>query len=250
MKTNGLLLTGLMVWVAGSTDVVAEWSDYLDKLKDSVSIPEETASGVSLTDAEMISGLKEALGKGTQFAVDTLGEDGGFLDNSKVKIPMPEGLSWVEKSLRTLRQDELADEFIVTMNHAAEQAVPEAAAIFGDAIQDMSVEDARGILTGPDDSATQYFRINTEAALTEKMRPIVEQATARTGVTSAYKNMTARAGGLTSMLSSDATDLDGYVTGKTLDGLFLMIAEEEKKIRENPVARSTDILKKVFGAYE
>jgi len=250
MKTNGLLLTGLLVWVASSTDVIAEWSDYLDKLKGSVSIPEETASGVSLTDTEMVSGLKEALDKGTQFAVDTLGEDGGFLDNKKVKIPMPESLSWVEKSLRTLHQDELADEFIATMNHAAEQAVPEAAAIFGDAIQQMSVEDAKGILTGPDDSATKYFRTKTEAALTEKMRPIVEQATARTGVTSAYKNMTASAGGLTSMLSSDATDLDGYVTGKTLDGLFLMIAEEEKKIRENPLARSTDLLKKVFGAYE
>ncbi|MEN8132040.1 MAG: DUF4197 domain-containing protein [Pseudomonadota bacterium] len=250
MKTCGLLLTGLLVWSIGSTVVVAGWSDYLDNLKDSMSIPEETTSGVSLTDAEMISGLKEALDNGTQFAVDSLGKTGGFLDNSKVKIPMPDSLSWVEKSLRTLRQDELADEFIATMNHAAEQAVPEAATIFGDAIQDMSMEDARGILTGPDDSATQYFRTKTEAALTEKMRPIVEQATARTGVTSAYKNMTASAGGLTSMLSSDATDLDGYVTGKTLDGLFLMIAEEEKKIRENPLARSTDLLKKVFGAYE
>ena len=198
----------------------------------------------------MVSGLKQALEKGTQFAVDSLGKNGGFLDNSAVKIPMPDSLSWVEKSLRTLHQDELADEFIDTMNHAAEQAVPEAAAIFGSAIQNMSVEDAQGILAGPDDAATQYFRTNTEAALTEKMRPIVEVATARAGVTSAYKNMTARAGGMTSLLSGDATDLDSYVTGKTLDGLFLMIAEEEKKIRENPLARSTDLLKKVFGASE
>lgn len=198
----------------------------------------------------MVSGLKEALEKGTQFAVDSLGKDGGFLDNSAVKIPMPDSLSWVEKSLRSLHQDELADEFIGTMNHAAEQAVPEAATIFGTAIQNMSVEDAQGILAGPDDAATQYFRTNTEAAMTEKMRPIVEEATARAGVTSAYKNMTARAGGMTSLLSGDATDLDSYVTGKTLDGLFLMIAEEEKKIRENPLARSTDLLKKVFGASE
>jgi hypothetical protein len=198
----------------------------------------------------MVSGLKEALDKGTQFAVDSLGKDGGFLDNSNVKIPMPDSLSWVEKSLRTLHQDELADEFIGTMNHAAEQAVPEAAAIFGEAIQNMSVEDAQGILTGPDDAATQYFRTNTETALTAKMRPIVEDATAQAGVTSAYKNMTAGAGGMTSLLPADTTDLDGYVTGKTLDGLFLMIAEEEKKIRENPLARSTDLLKKVFGAAE
>lgn len=248
MKTSGLLLTALVVCVAGSTVAVAGWSDYLDQLKDSVSIPTATAPDLNLTNAEMVSGLKQALEKGTQFAVNSLGKEGGFLDNSAVKIPMPDSLSWVEKSLRSLHQDALADEFIDTMNHAAEQAVPEAAAIFGAAIQNMSVPDAQGIVAGPDDAATQYFRTNTEAALTEKMRPIVEAATARAGVTSAYKNMTARAGGMTSLLSGDATDLDSYVTGKTLDGLFLMIAEEEKKIRENPLARSTDLLKKVFGA--
>jgi hypothetical protein len=136
------------------------------------------------------------------------------------------------------------------MNHAAERAVPEAAVIFGAAIRNMSIEDAQEILTGPDDAATQYFRTSTQAELTERMRPVVEEATAQTGVTSAYKNMTARAGGMTSLLPSDATDLDGYVTSKTLDGLFVMIAEEEKKIRENPLARSTDLLKKVFGAYQ
>lgn len=248
MKTSGLLLTALVVCAAGSTVAVAGWSDYLDQLKDSVSIPTATAPDLNLTNAEMVSGLKQALEKGTQFAVNSLGKEGGFLDNSAVKIPMPDSLSWVEKSLRSLHQDALADEFIDTMNHAAEQAVPEAAAIFGAAIQNMSVPDAQGIVAGPDDAATQYFRTNTEAALTEKMRPIVEAATARAGVTSAYKNMTARAGGMTSLLSGDATDLDSYVTGKTLDGLFLMIAEEEKKIRENPLARSTDLLKKVFGA--
>jgi len=249
MKTGELLLTILLLWAAVSTVGVAGWADYLDTVTGAVDTPKETTSAVSLTDGEMISGLKEALGKGTRFAIDSLGQDGGFLDNPAVKIPIPESLSWVESSLRTLRQDELADEFIATMNHAAEQAVPEAAALFGDAIKNMSVEDARGILTGPDDSATQYFRTNTEGALSERMRPIVEQATAKTGVTSAYKNMTAKAGGLSGLLGSQAPDLDGYVTGKTLDGLFLMIAEEERKIRENPLARSSDLLKKVFGAY-
>ncbi|MGB5305867.1 MAG: DUF4197 domain-containing protein, partial [Gammaproteobacteria bacterium] len=197
---------------------------------------------------EMVSGLKEALQKGTQFAVDNLGQEGGFLNNAKVRIPMPDSLSWVEKTLRTLRQDKLADEFVTSLNHAAEQAVPEAAAIFGDAISAMSLDDARAILSGPDDAATQYFRTHTEAALTEKMRPIVTEATAKAGVTASYKSMMSRAGSLTSLLSSDTTDLDGYVTGKTLDGLFLMVAEEEQRIRENPLARSTDLLKKVFGS--
>ena len=245
-----LFLPMLLMYVAVSTVSAADWSGYLDKLKGSVNIPTETSPVASLSNTEMVAGLKEALSEGTQFAVDSLGKEGGFLDNSKVKIPMPDSLSWVEKSLRMLHQDELADEFIDTMNHAAERAVPEAAVIFGAAIRNMSIEDAQEILTGPDDAATQYFRTSTQAELTERMHPIVEEATAQTGVTSAYKNMTARAGGMTSLLPSDATDLDGYVTSKTLDGLFTMIAEEEKKIRENPLARSTDLLKKVFGAYQ
>jgi hypothetical protein len=250
MRIVKLFLPMLLMYVAVSTVSAADWSGYLDKLKGSVNIPTETSPVASLSNTEMVAGLKEALSEGTQFAVDSLGKEGGFLDNSKVKIPMPDSLSWVEKSLRTLHQDELADEFIDTMNHAAERAVPEAAVIFGAAIRNMSIEDAQEILTGPDDAATQYFRTSTQAELTERMRPVVEEATAQTGVTSAYKNMTARAGGMTSLLSSDATDLDGYVTSKTLDGLFIMIAEEEKKIRENPLARSTDLLKKVFGAYQ
>jgi hypothetical protein len=162
---------------------------------------------------------------------------------------MPDSLAWVEKSLRSVGQDELADEFIATMNHAAEQAAPEAAAIFGDAIRQMSVQDAKDILGGSEDAATQYFRTHTGDELARKMRPIVESATANTGVTSAYKNMTAQAGGVTSLLPADVTDLDGYVTDKTLDGLFLMIAREEKRIRENPLGYSSDLLQKVFGAY-
>ena len=249
MKARGLLITTSLLLVTACSTGHAGWKDYLDVLTSTKETPQVATSAANLTDGEMVSGLKLALGNGVQYAVNALGQEGGFLDNPAVKIPMPDSLSWVESSLRTLRQDKLADEFIATINHAAEQAVPEAAALFADAIKNMSVADAKGILSGPNDAATQYFRTNTENALTEKMRPIVEQATAKTGVTSAYKNMTARAGGLTSLFSKDATDLDGYVTGKTLDGLFLMIAAEEQKIRENPLARGTDLLKKVFGAY-
>lgn len=250
-RTGWVSIVALPVILASSS-LNAGLSDLFDSLKGGMSqqapASAESAAGAP-TDGEMIAGLKEALNKGTQFAVDNLGKDGGFLDNDKVRIPMPSSLAWVEKTLRTLRQDRLADEFVASMNHAAEQAVPEAAAIFGDAIQQMSLEDARGILSGPDDAATQYFRRTTSDALTAKMRPIVEEATSRTGVTSNYKAMTAKAGGLTSLLSEDTTDLDGYVTDKTLDGLFLMVAEEEKRIRENPLARTSDLLKKVFGSF-
>lgn len=250
MKTINLLAAGSVLWLAGAAPVLADLSKYLDTIKGAAETAGVSTTDVDLTNTEMVTGLKEALDKGTQFAVEKLGKPGGFLDNKKVRIPMPDSLTWVESSLRTVGQDELADEFITTMNQAAEQAVPEAAEVFGEAIQNMSVEDAQGILTGPDDAATQYFRSNTEAELSDRMQPIVEAATARTGVTSAYKNMTAGAGGLTRMLSGSTPDIDAYITTRTLDGLFLMIAEEEVKIRKNPVARSTELMQKVFGAYD
>ncbi|MCG6899996.1 MAG: DUF4197 domain-containing protein [Gammaproteobacteria bacterium] len=249
MKIANLLFAGCSLWLAGSTVVLADWSKYLDTAKEAMSTAGLTTTRVDLTNAEMVAGLKEALDKGVQFAVDSLGKPGGFLGNSKVRIPMPKSLSWIESSLRTLHQDQLADDFIATMNQAAEQAVPEAADIFSKAIREMSVEDAQGILSGPDDAATNYFRTHTESALNSRMRPIVEAATARAGVTAAYKKMTASAGGLSSLLPGSAADIDGYITTKTLDGLFLMIATEEHKIRTDPVARSSELMQKVFGAY-
>lgn len=197
---------------------------------------------------EMVAGLKEALAKGAQGAVAKLGKEGGYLNNAAVKIPMPANLAKIEKTLRKLGQDKYADQFVATMNRAAEQAVPEAAGILADAIREMSLEDARAILQGPDDAATQYFRKKGEARLAERFRPIVSQATDQAGVTAAYKKMVKQAGPWASLLGAGATDLDGYVTTKSLDGLFKMVAEEEKNIRANPVARTTDLLKKVFGS--
>jgi hypothetical protein len=210
---------------------------------------------VSLTDlssSQIAQGLKEALDKGVQQAISNLGKKDGFLKNLEVKIPMPENLQTVEKTLRTLRQDKLADDFVATMNRAAEKAVPEAAAVLGDAIKQMSIADAKAILTGTNNAATEYFRRTSETNLFVRFRPLVQKATEETGVTRLYKQMmdkTSLAGGFSSLLSSkDTTDLDSYITRKALDGLFVMIAREEARIRENPVARTTDLLKKVFGA--
>lgn len=209
----------------------------------------------SLSQDQVAQGLKEALGKGVQQAVSRLGHDGGFLTNLDVKIPMPDRLRTVEKTLRALKQDKLADDFVNTMNHAAEQAVPQAAGVFGDAISGMSIDDAKNILTGTNDAATQYFRRTTETNLHAKFLPIVKQATDKTGVTSAYKRLmeTAQGGNAfgsfgRSVLGAQSVDVDGYVTDKALDGLFKMVAQEEKSIRENPVARTSDLLQKVFGA--
>jgi hypothetical protein len=210
-----------------------------------------------LSQDQMIQGLKEALGKGVQTAVASLGCNDGFLTNLNVKIPLPGKLQSVEKGLRAVGQEKLADEFVDTMNHAAEQAVPEAADVFSDAIKQMSIADAQAILTGTNDAATEYFRRTTQTNLYAKFLPIVKAATDKTGVTAAYKNMMSKVGvssQLTGLFSStglvkpEDMDIDAYVTQKAMDGLFTMVAEEEKQIRENPVARTTDLLKEVFGA--
>jgi hypothetical protein len=196
----------------------------------------------------MVSGLKEALGKGVQTAVASLGRTNGFLTNVAVRIPMPENLRKVEQGLRKIKQDALADEFINTMNRAAERAVPEAAAIFGQAIKQMTVEDAKALLNGPDDAATQYFKKTGEAQLQEKMLPIVQVATAQAGVTSAYKQLLEKASMVTMFIKApNAADIDQYVTQKASDGVFKVVAEQEKLIRQNPAARTTDLLKKVFA---
>jgi hypothetical protein len=214
-----------------------------------------SALTASLSQDQVVQGLKEALGKGVQQAVGRLGHEGGFLTNLNVKIPMPEKLRTVEKTLRVLKQDQLADDFVTTMNHAAEQAVPEAAGVFGDAIKGMSIQDAKTILAGTNNAATQYFRRTTETNLYVKFLPIVKRATDQTGVTSAYKQLMAKAEGANSfgsfgrsLVGGESLDVDAYVTNKALDGLFTMVAEEEKLIRENPAARTTALLQKVFGA--
>jgi len=237
----------------------AGWLEALGLGKTSTNAPAATALS-ALSQDQMVSGLREALGKGLQHAITTIGHEGGFLTNLNVKIPLPEKLQTVEKTLRALKQDKLADDFVTTMNHAAEQAVPEAASVFGDAVKHMTIDDAKSILTGQPDAATQFFRRTTQTNLYARFLPIVQQATARTGVTAAYKTMMAKVSGgggalggtlsglAGSYLGADALDVDAYVTNRTLDGLFKIVAEEEKSIRENPVARTTDLMQKVFSA--
>jgi hypothetical protein len=245
--------------LAISLSVSIDAAGILDSLglgKKSTNLTSSTSGLVAgLSQDQVIEGLKEALGKGVQNAVSQLGHDGGFLTNLNVKIPMPDKLHAAEKTLRALRQDRLVDDFVNTMNHAAEQAVPEAATVFAEAVRGMSIEDAKAILTGPTNAATQYFRRATQTNLFERFLPVVKKATDQVGVTSAYKQLMEKAGGgggfgalSRSLFQNEALDVDAYVTNKALDGLFHMIAEEEGRIRENPVARTSDLLQKVFGA--
>jgi hypothetical protein len=208
-----------------------------------------TSTTPTLTDNEITGGLKEALSNGVKFAVDYLGKENGFLNDVRVKIPVPKSLQNVEKALRFARQDKLVDDFVKSMNNAAEKAVPVAVDVFVDAIKQMTFDDARKILfSKEDDSATQFFRRTGEETLRGKFRPIVEKFTEETGVTAQYKKMLGKAGIAAKFLGNEAQDLDGYVTQKALDGLFFIVAEEEKKIRKDPLGRTTDLLKKVFGS--
>ena len=233
----------------------------LDAVKKQAAATNALPSLASLTEDQTAKALKEALAKGTERAVKQLGTNGGFLTNLNVKIPMPASLQKVDQTLRKLKQEALADEFVATMNRAAEKAVPVAATVFGDAIRQMTVADAKAILTGPQDAATQYFRRTSTNALQAQFLPIVKQATDAAGVTAAYKAMLAKAGpaaslaqtfgslfGKSAALDAASLDVDAYVAGKAMDGLFKVVAEEEKRIRENPAARTTDLLKQVFGA--
>lgn len=204
--------------------------------------------GRSVSDVEIAGGLKEALNKGVRFAVTSLGKQNGYLGNPRVKIPLPKSLQKVEKGLRFAGQGRAVDDFVISMNRAAEKAVPVAIDVFVDAITQMTFDDARKILfSGQDDSATQFFRRTSEETLRQKFRPIVEDFTESVGVTQKYKTMIGKYKFATPLLGQDATDIDGYVTQKALDGLFLLVADEEKKIRKNPIGRTTSLLRKVFG---
>jgi len=239
----------LFYFLATSQCVQAGWGDWVKKIEESLPSTSPTDAAVSgLSQTEITAGLKEALNVGIERAIALLGQDGGFLNDAAVRIPMPDSLQALERGLRAAGQDAIADEFVATMNHAAERAVPETSAIFVETIRTMSVADATDVLNGPDDAATRYFREHNQERLSAAILPIVQDATQKTGVTSAYKRLVGGLGFLNQFGNQDSLDLDAYVTRRTLDGLFVKLADEERLIRENPVARSTDLLKKVFGS--
>jgi hypothetical protein len=194
---------------------------------------------------DLADGLKEALRVGTDNAVRSTGRVDGFFRNAAIKILMPKQLRAVERGLRAVGQDAIVDEFVLGMNRAAEKAAPFAREIFVDAIMEMTFDDARRIFTGGDTAATDYFRRKTEDRLARAFRPVVEDAMDDVGVTRQYKEIVGGYAGLA--LGGEAVDIDGYVVSKALDGIFHVLGEEERKIRRDPAARVTAILKDIFG---
>lgn len=191
--------------------------------------------------------LKAALEKGSQAAVAQLGRPDGFFANPQVKIPLPESLQRAERLMRRFGAGRYADELILTMNRAAEAAVPEARTLFVQAVRRMSVEDAKAILTGGETAGTQYFRRATSEQLHDRFLPIVKRSTEKVGLAQKY-NEYAEKGVAFGLVKQEHANLDEYVTQRALDGLFLVVAEEEKKIRKDPLGTGTAIIKKVFGA--
>jgi hypothetical protein len=201
----------------------------------------------NVTNREAINALKGALDRGARAAVAQLGREDGFLGDARVKIALPESLRRAEKNMRRFGMGRYADELIVTLNRAAEAAAPEAEQLFIDALRRMSVQDAKGILTGGDTAGTEYFRRVTADELSKRFLPIVQRATARLGLAQKY-NQYARHGVRVGLVDATDANLDDYVTRKALDGLFFVVAEEERKIRKDPVGTASSLIRKVFGA--
>lgn len=211
-----------------------------------VGAPAAAQSLASLSNQDAVAGLKDALVQGSAKAISQLGASDGFLGNAQVKIPLPDSIKRVESGLRLVGMGRQADELVVSMNRAAEMAVREATPILTDAVKKMSVQDAKGILTGGDDAATQYFRRATSAQLTQRFQPIVKKMTAKVQLAEQYNSLAGHAASFGLVKQEDA-NIDGYVTRKALDGLFIVIAEQERAIRKDPVGAATGMAQKVFG---
>ena len=199
-----------------------------------------------LSDEKITSGLKEALRVGTDNAVRSTGRPDGYFGNEAIKVLMPEKLRTLEKGLRAIGYGPDVDEFVLSMNRAAERAAPHAKAIFWDAILELSFEDARQIFSGGETAATDYFRDKTTDKLVGAFTPVIEEAMDEVGVTRQYNQLVGRARAIP-FLKSEFVDINEYVVSKALEGLFYVLAEEERKIRKDPAARITELLKEVFG---
>ena len=200
-----------------------------------------------LTNQDAARGIKGALTSGAAAAISKLGAPGGFLNDPKVRIPLPPALEDIAKGMRFLGRGKDADDLVAAMNQAAEAAVPQAKGLIVSAVKSMSIEDAKRILTGGDESATQFFRDKTAAPLALQFMPIVKRATDRVGLAQKYNQFAAQ-GAKLGLVKGDAATIEQYVTRKALDGLFLKIGEEERAIRKDPVAAGSAIVSKVFGA--
>lgn len=219
-----------------------------DAIKSSTGSTSTSGAGVSsISNQEASSGLKEALTQGVGKAVSTLGAADGFFGNKEVKIPLPKSLQKIEKGMKLMGMGKQSDELVLKMNRAAEAAVPEAKALLVSSIKQMTVADAKTILTGPQDAATQYFKKTTSAQMSQKFLPIVQKATENVQLAASY-NKYAEMGSKFGVVKKEDANIEQYVTNKALEGVYFMIAKEEAAIRKDPLGQASSLLKKVFGS--
>lgn len=247
MKRASRILATCAFLLAASATLLYS-ADFLgDALKAVPQLPGAGGSrGAGLDEGTIASGLKDALSIGTKNAVNLVSKLNGYFGNQAIKILLPDNVQKAADLLGKLGYQKQVDDFVLSMNRAAEKAAPKAASHFADAIRGMSIEDARKILSGGNTAATEYFKTKTSSKLYEEFKPVVSDSMNKVGVTHAYESMMAKVPAVP-FVKPESMDLDHYVTTKALDGLFYMVGQEEQKIRTNPVARTTDLLKKVFG---
>lgn len=245
MRLFALALAATLL--AGFATPGASADDWKDRLKDQL---RGSRSGSSLGETEAANGIREAMAQGVHRAITRLGTKDGFWGDEAMRIRLPGQLGDAAKLARQLGRGDKVDAFELSMNRAAEKAIPVAADVFADAVRQMTVRDAIAIVRGEPDAATNFFRRATEERLREKFLPIVARATGEAGVTRRYKSMMGGNAQVAQLLGGrgQSLDLDRYVTDRALDGLYRAVADEEREIRENPSARGTDLLRKVFGS--
>ncbi|WP_286237787.1 DUF4197 domain-containing protein [Neptuniibacter halophilus] len=255
MKKHTLSLSALLLsLLAGHT--YAGWADALKEAVQDEELQKQVidttlgssnaTSNTQLDTQTLINGLKEALEVGSQRAIEEISQPGGYLDNQQIRIPLPSGIDQVAGLLRKYGLEQQVDQFEESMNRAAEKAAPQATALIVNAIKEMSFEDAKKIYQGPDDAATQYFQEKTSSQLRELFQPSVKDSLSQVGATRYYSDLAGEAKQIPFVGDKVNVDLDQYVTDEALSGLFTVLAAEEKKIRENPAARSTELLKTLF----
>ena len=225
----------------------ADWKKFLEDFSKSGTTALGTSEDTDLSSDTIANGLKEALEVGTRKAVENVSKEGGYLNNPKIHIPLPPRVQQAAGLMRQLGLNKMADDFEQSINRAAEKAAPQATSIMIDAIKSMTIDDARNILNGENDAATRFFEDRTRGKLADLFEPVIDTSLNEVGATRYYNQLNDKLSSVPVVGQELDMDLQDYVTDQALNGLFVMLAEEEQKIRDNPAARTSEILQQVFG---
>ncbi|PTB86082.1 DUF4197 domain-containing protein [Pseudidiomarina aestuarii] len=248
MKFSVMVTSALFIFFLMTTSPShADWKKFLEDFSKSGTTALGTSEGTDLSSDTIANGLKEALEVGTRKAVENVSKEGGYLNNPKIHIPLPPRVQQAAGLMRQLGLNKMADDFEQSINRAAEKAAPQATSIMIDAIKSMTIDDARNILNGENDAATRFFEDRTRGKLADLFEPVIDTSLNEVGATRYYNQLNDKLSSVPVVGQELDMDLQDYVTDQALNGLFVMLAEEEQKIRDNPAARTSEILQQVFG---